>query len=425
MAALAVGLAFFMLTLDGTGKEGPIEELGWTYAGGPEGARTLLSTVAGSMITVAGTVFSITIVAMTLASSQFGPRLLRNFMQDTGNQIVLGTFIATFIYCLLILRTVRGDDYNKFVPQLSVTVGVVLALASIGVLIYFIHHASTSIQASSVIAEVGRELEGAIERLFPEKVGEGVPPQRRAVAEIPPNFEEEAVPILARKSGYLQAIDDEKLMKIAQSQDLLLRMNYRPGHFIVEGSVLVMVFPGKKVTEVLTNPINKAFILGIQRTEQQDIEFCVNQLVEIALRAISPGINDPLTAIRCIDQLSAGFCRLAQRDFPSHYRYDSEQNLRIITEPITFAGLTDAAFNQIRQYSGSDVAVRIRLLEAIAQIATHTRNEKDCAALLHHAKMLESASQDSVSQESDLRAIEGRYLSVVKAIKHRGNKKLQ
>lgn len=129
MAIAAIALAFTMLTIDRAGASGLIEQLGWTYTGGPEGARSLLSTVASSLITVAGTVFSIVIVALQLASSQFGPRLLRNFMRDTGNQVVLGTFIATFLYCLLILRTIRSDQSGLFVPQLSVTVGIVLANA--------------------------------------------------------------------------------------------------------------------------------------------------------------------------------------------------------------------------------------------------------------------------------------------------------
>ena len=237
MAGLAIALAFAMLTLDQSGKSGPIEKLAWIYAGGPDGARTLLSTIAGSMITVAGTAFSITIVALTLASSQFGPRLLRNFMRDTGNQVVLGTFIATFIYCLLVLRTVRGDDYNVFVPQISVTVGIVLAMTSIGVLIYFIHHASTSIQAWHVIGEVGSDLDKAIDRLFPQKIGYGgAGDKRRWVEEIPVGFDREASPILATSSGYLQAIDDDKLMKIAKSKQLLVRIKHRPGKFVVKGS---------------------------------------------------------------------------------------------------------------------------------------------------------------------------------------------
>jgi uncharacterized membrane protein len=420
MAASAIALAFTMLTLDRAGKSGPIEKLAWIYTGGPDGARTLLSTIAGSMITVAGTAFSITIVALTLASSQFGPRLLRNFMQDTGNQVVLGTFIATFIYCLLVLRTVRGDDYNVFVPQISVTVGIVLAIASIGVLIYFIHHASTSIQAWHVITEVGSDLDKAIDRLFPQKIGYSESGEkRRWVEEIPPGFGKEASPILATHTGYLQAIDDDKLMKIAKSKDLLVRIKHRPGKFVVQGSELVRVWPGERVNETLTEQLNEAFILGKQRTEQQDVEFCVNQLVEVAVRAISPGVNDPFTAIRCIDQLSAGLCRLAEREFPSPYRYDDDNNLRVIVDPVTFAKLTDDAFNQIRQYSKPDVAVRIRMLEAIAVIATHTCNKKDRAALLHHANAIERSSREEVAQECDYKDIEERYLAAVKVLEQR------
>ncbi|MBD2741968.1 DUF2254 domain-containing protein [Coleofasciculus sp. FACHB-1120] len=417
MAVIAIALAVGMLSLDRAGKSGPLESLGWIYTGGPDGARTLLSSVAGSMITVAGTAFSITIVALTLASSQFGPRLMRNFMQDTGNQVVLGTFIGTFIYCLLVLRTVRGDDYDVFVPQTSVTMGMVLAIASIGVLIYFIHHVSTSMQASHIIRDVGRELDNAIDRLFPQKIGQGKSvPKQRSVAEIPAEFDKEAAPILAKESGYLQAIDDELLMKIATSKDLLLRLKYRPGKFIVEGSELVMIWPGERVNKKLIHHLNQAFIFGEQRTEQQDIEFPINQLVEIAARAISPGINDPFTAIQCINQITAALCRLAERDFPSPYRYDNDNNLRAIANPVTFAELVDAAFNQIRQYSKPDIAVRIRLLEAIALIANHTRNQKDRAALLRHAQMIERSSQQEVSEEVDRKDIEERYLAAVKAL---------
>ncbi|MBD2185628.1 DUF2254 domain-containing protein [Aerosakkonema funiforme] len=416
MAIIATALAIAMLTLDRVDLSGPIEQLGWVYTGGPEGARTVLSSIAGSMITVAGTVFSITLVALQLASSQFGPRLLRNFMQDTGNQVVLGTFIATFIYCLLVLRTIRGEDYDVFVPQISVTVGIVLAIVSIGVLIYFIHHASTSIQASHVISEVGNELDKAIERLFPEKIGQDTKHIGRQIDEIPTSFDREACAIVAVCSGYLQAIDDNKLMEIAQQKDLLLRLNYRPGKFIFRGTKLVMVWPGKLVNEKLAKEINSAFILGRQRTEQQDVEFLVNQLVEIAVRAISPGVNDPFTAIQCIDQLSAALCCLAEREFPSPYRYDDDNKLRVIADATTFVHLTDAAFNQIRQYSKPDVAVVIRLLEAIAIIATHTQNKNHRDVLLRHAETIKRSSDREISEEYDRFCIQERYLAVVKAL---------
>ncbi len=417
----ATALAFTMLTLDRTDK---VEiDYWWVYTGGSDGARSLLEAVAGSMISVSATAFSITIVALQLAAANFGPRLLRNFMQDTGNQIVLGTFIGTFIYCLLVLRTIRGegDGYSQFVPQLAVTVGVLLAIISIGILIYFIHHASTIIQASNVIQNVSGDLHSAIERLFPNRIGHGEPENRQALAEIPMSFEEEALPIRANKTGYLQAIDDEELMKIACKYNLLIRLQIHPGNFVVKGSNLVFVFPSNKVNKKLAKQINDALILGKERTEQQDVEFPINQLVEIALRAISPAVNDPFTAIRCIDQLSAGFCHLVQRDFPSPYRYDKNNKLRIITKSVKFAGLTDAAFNQIRQYGRSDAAVTIRLLEAIAVIATFTNSSKYQAALRHHADLILQDSRDGLSQEKDHKDVEERYYQIIKNLDNDSN----
>ena len=414
----AIALAVTMLTLDRQGNYGVLKNWGWIYTGSTDGARAMLAAIGGSTITVAGTVFSITIVALQLAASNFGPRLLRNFMKDISNQVVLGTFIGTFIYCLLVLRTVRGDgdDYNSFIPQLSVTVALALAIISISLLIYFIHHASTIIQASHVISEVSADLDRATDRLFPEKIGRGLSQSGRQVAEIPANFDEDAYPIKATKSGYLQIIDDEKVMQIASEQELIVRLEFRPGKFIVQGSELMMVYPGKRVNQKLTKKFQDVFILGTERTEQQDIEFPIHQLVEVALRAISPAVNDPFTAIRCIDRLSAGLSRLAGRDFPSPYRYDRLGKLRIITQPVTFVGLTDAAFNQIRQYSNSDVAVTIRLLEAIATIARYTQNPKDRDALRRHAEMIQRDSNDAVSEEWDKKDIEEQYQAALKAL---------
>lgn len=418
MVAFAIVLSFVTIALD----EGDTEcftKFGWTYTRGADGARAILSTVAGSMISVATTAFSIVIVALQLASGQFGPRLLRNFMRDTGNQVVLGTFIATFMYCLLVLRTINAGE-NSFVPHISVTFGIVLAIASIAVLIYFIHHAATSIQAQHVIAEVGHDLDETIDRLFPKKIGRGAPEHKRRMEEdIPADFERDACPIRASGSGYIQAVDDEELMKIATENNLIVRLNYRPGNFVVQGSNLVMVWPSERVNKKLTQKINDTFILGNQRTSTQDVEFSVNQLVEIAVRALSPGINDPFTAIRCIDQLSAALCHLVQKDIPSPYRYDQDNKLRVIADPVTFRGMTDAAFNQIRQYGQSSVAVTIRLLEAIAVIAAHTHNNNNRAALLRQANMIERGSHEGVSEELDRKDVEERYQAAVKALEQK------
>ncbi len=405
-----------MLTVDRTGGT---PNWWWVYTDGTDGTRSLLSSVAGSMVSVVATAFSISIVALQLASSNFGLRLLQNFMQDTGNQIVLGTFIATFIYCLLVLRTIHGegDGYSFFVPHLSVTVGTVLAIASMGVLIYFIHHASTIIQASHVITQVSGDLDKTIDRLFPEQIEHSAAKKSWQVGEIPANFEEEASPVKAAADGYLQAIDDDELMKITRKYNLLVRVKTRPGKFIIKGSDLALVLPGKSVARKLTQLINDAFRVSKERTEYQDAGFPINQLVEIAWRALSPGINDHFTAIRCIDRLSAGLSRIAQRDFPSPYRYDGEDNLRVIVEVANFEGLVNSAFNQIPQYGYTDVAVTIRLLEAIAIIAPYTRCKKDRALLLRHAGMIERGSLEKITEEGSRAFIIQRYEAAAKVLK--------
>ena len=418
MVVLAIGLSFLTIQIDQSSKTDIIGEIGWAYALGPSGSRAILSAIAGSMVSVATTAFSITIVALQLASSQFGPRLLRNFMQDTGNQIVLGTFISTFVYSLMVLRTINGIAENEFVPHLAVTCGIGLAIASIGVLIYFIHHSASSIQVDNVISKVGRELDDVIDRLFPKQIGRGASKHRQEplASDIPANFEQDVCPIQSASSSYVQAIDTDQLMQIATEGNLLLRLQQRPGDFVVKGSPLALVYPADSVRKKLVKQINGAFVLGLQRTEQQDVEFSINQLVEIAARALSPGINDPFTAVRCIDQLSAALCHLAQKEIPSAYRYDDEDKLRVIAEPVTFGDVTDAAFNQIRQYGQTSVAVTMRLLEAIAVIAPFTHTEADRTALLRHANMIERGSHEGISEELDQKDVKERYLAAVKAI---------
>ena len=418
MVLLAIALSFITIWIDHSQEATVVEEIDWAYSLGPSGSRAILAAIAGSMVSVATTAFSITIVALQLASSQFGPRLLRSFMQDTGNQIVLGTFISTFVYSLMVLRTINGMEHDEFVPHLAVTIGLVLAIASVGVLIYFIHHSALSIQVNHVIKQVGDDLDGAIDRLFPERIGRNTSKQSQeeSLAAVPADFDRLACSIKTIASGYIQAIDDNQLMQIATENNLLLRIQQRPGRFVVKGSELVQVFPEEKVNKRLAVEINDAFILGSQRTEQQDLEFPLDQLVEIAVRALSPGINDPFTAIRCIDQLSAALCHLAQREMPSPYRYDDHNQLRIIAEPVSFAGATDAAFNQIRQYGKSSVAVTMRLLEAIAAIAPFTYRSPDRTTLQRHAEMIERGSQEGIAEELDYKNVQERYLTAVKAI---------
>lgn len=369
------------------------------------------------MMTVAGVVFSITIVVLSLASSQFGPRLIWNFMHDIGNQIVLGTFVSTFMYCLLLLGRIRGSGEDVFIPHLSITVGVLLAMASLGVLIYFIHHISASIHASSVTSAIWGDLKEAIDRLFPERIGrERGGEDAPAAHEVPPDFEQKAFTIPALGSGYLEVVNSEALLRIAKSWDLLLRLEYRPGHFIVRGSPLAKAWPADSADETLTEEINRAFILGQQRTPEQDVEFSIHQLVEIAVRALSPGVNDPFTAMTCVDWLGVALCDFLERRLPSPYRFDETLRLRIIAPQFTFPGLMDAAFNKIRQHARTSAGVTIRLLESFAVLASRVRKEQDIASVMRHALMVKRGSEEGLPEEFDKRDVEDRYRRVMQAI---------
>lgn len=411
MTASAMALAYMTVALDAPLRNWLQQTWGWTFGGGAEGASAVLASIASSMITIAGVVFSMTLVALSLASSQLGPRMLRNFMRDTTTQVVLGTFVATFLYCLLVLRTIHSADGTDFVPHLAVSLGVLLAVVSMGVLIYFIHHVSVSIQANEIVARIGTELFEGLERLFPEDTSrEALRAQAKAPdADFLNAFDWEANAVGANGDGYLQFVDIEELKALAMEEDVVLRLEQSPGHYVVAGQPLVVVWPGNRVTEHLSARIHGAFVLGNQRTPRQDIDCAVYQLVEIALRALSPAMNDPFTAIACVDHLGSALCRLARREMPSPYIHDEQHRLRVITPAITFATISNAAFDQIRQYARSSAAVTIRLLETIAVIAEFAHRPEDLAALQRHAEMIARSSHDNLPEIEDRRAVAAHY----------------
>jgi uncharacterized membrane protein len=397
MACAAIALAWGMIRVDELVGLHHLD-IGWVYAGGPEGAREVLSAIASSMITVAGVTFSITIVALTLASQQFGPRLLRNFLADRGNQIVLGTFVSTFTYCLLVLRTVRGNDGAEFVPHFAVTTGVALALASLGVLIFFIHHVSTSIQATSIIANVAADLAAAIDRMFPEQIGEGEEPEGSSGDPLaPPDGSPHVVSACA--SGYVQAIDGNQLMRIATECELVVRVDAVPGSFVRRGGALVSLWPPPQPPDRHDARLQGAFVVGRDRTGIQDLAFFVEQLVQMAVRALSPGINDPATALLCIDRLEEALAQIAGRRIPCAERADEHGSLRVIAPPQTFARLADLSLAEIGRYGATSVSVTCRLLGAIRAIAGCAQRSEDRALLARIAHAIDSAAQTSCADD--------------------------
>lgn len=414
-AVMAIGaaiMAILSLEADRRVQDDLVAQVGLFWSGGAEGARELLSTVAGSTVTVAGVVFSMTLVVLSLASSQFGPRILRHFMADRGTQIVLGTFIATFVFSLLVLRNVRSMDEVRFVPSISVTLAIALTLASLGVLIFFIHHVATSIQAPQLVARVGEDLLGSIDLLFPEHLGHP-PPEEETRDEgelLPDDFDERSRRIPAPRSGYLQSVDERDLMQRATEADLVMRLLVRPGHFVAEGQTVAYAWPAERVEDRTVDRLGNALTIGRERTPTQDVEMLVEQLVQVAVRALSPGINDPLTAVNCIDWLGAALVRVAGRSFPAPARFDDEGRLRVVVEsPLTFDGLLALGLNQIRQHAADSVAVSIRLLEMLAQVLEQTEAPERRRKLMGHAEMILRMASESAAEVADRAIIIERF----------------
>lgn len=402
MALLGILLGGLMIWVDASVGANWIEGLGWYQQVRSDGAREVLSTIAGSMVTVAGVVFSITIVALSYASSQYGPRVLTNFMSDRGNTITLGTFITTFLYSLMVLRTIRGGE-EDFVPQYSVIVAMLLAVCSIGVLIFFIHHVLQSIHINHVVEKIGRQLIKDARNRFPRLIGEAAPQDRSTC----PRLMGEVAVTTSEQTGYIQALDGVQLLDLAREADVLIRLRYRPGDFVMEGRGLADVAPSGNWTDERSNELRACFTVGAKRTPEHDLMFLVSELVEIAARALSPGVNDPMTAMTCLDWLGAGGTEFASRELPGAVRLDPEGTPRLITSPDDFAFFIDRSLGRLRLYVASDTIAALHLLRVVGEIAAACRRPDQLDVLRAEAARFGELARERLTG-SDSREVQER-----------------
>lgn len=388
----AVGLATLLIALDARNELHFERQWPLVFGAGASGSRSLLTAVASSMITVAGVIFSITIVALSLASSQYTSRVLGNFVRDRMNQAVLGVFVGIFAYCLVVLRTIRGGDEGEFVPSLAVLGGLTLAFVGIAFLIYFIHHVSISIQASIIIAAVARETIAVVDRLFPEELGDGDADD----AGSPPALEERDWSVVAaREMGYIESVDGEGLLAIAKEHGLLVRMERGIGEFVSEGCPLVAVASAQRPDPDLVARLNGVFVVSRHRTMHQDVGFGIRQLVDIGMKALSPGVNDTTTAVICVDYLGAILARLAVRGMEPPHCHE-EGRLRVIARGPSFESLLKEAFDPLRQNASGNVAVLTRLLQALETIAYRTTDARRRQALRQQAGAIAAVAESTI-----------------------------
>lgn len=371
--------------------------LKFVYSGGETGSRSLLSAIAGSSIGVAGTVFSITIAALSYSAGSMGPRLLDNFTRDRGNQVTLGTFIATFAFSLYTLRAVTGSEDQPFVPHYNVTFALGLAIASVAMLVYYLAHVTASINITHVANLLRDDMRGSLMRATLKD-----DPNRNSPPAPPPAFWEGGEVLHAPSGGYLQLLDNELLLRRAQEADVALLLHVRPGDYVFPNSPIAVGVPR------LPEGVMDALTLGDRRTVGQDLEYSVRQLAEVAARALSPGVNDPVTAIDVLDRFGDALCSLQDRRWPEGVYYQ-QHALRLVVPVTDFVGLTNSMFHMIRQYGKGSPSVMLRMLEVFQTTASCLRDAERRAVIRRHGELVREDALANIENSGDRADIEDRY----------------
>jgi len=418
LVLLAVLLAEALIEIDSWVGPGAARAFPLLFGAGASGSRGLLETLAASMITVAGVVFSITLVALSLASSQYSSRVLRNFMRDRMNQTVLGVFVGIFAYCLAVLRTIREGEEHAFVPSLAVFGSVVLTFVGIGCFIYFIHHISTQIQASQILSRIASETTRRVDRLFPEELGREEPLEGE-------EGEFEAVrlrrwaPALSVRTGYLQLVASDPLLAFARERDTVVRMERAVGDFVVEGQPLASMLVAGELSAEDEGELRSVFTIGPERSGAQDAAFGMRQMVDVALKALSPGINDTTTAVTAVDYLGAVLVRLSARRIESRRRFDGGE-LRVLARGATYQGLVRLAYDQIRQHAGGNVGVLSRMAGTLEMLEELVESAGRRRVLLEQAEALEEVVRRSVPSPFDRDPLRARVGRLIESLRTEG-----
>ena len=370
---------------------------------GPTGANAILSIISGSMITVASIVFSITVLALAQTSIQFTPRILRHFMTDRITQTVLGTVIGIFTYCLVVLRTIRSGDFSaaEFVPTVSIGVSILLALVGISFLVFFLGYIAHIMQPSTIIADITQETMKLSKNLFPKLLDKA---ENTENIHLPSVKNWQSIPAL--KTGYIRHTIVNGLSRFAHKYNTLVRMDHHIGAFILAGASLVSLASEKKPDAKMIKALNNIYVIDSHRTIHQDIGFGIQQLVDMTLKSLTAGANDITTAVSCVDYISVILADLAQRQISTSYIYDHQQQLRVISENPRFEKLLSIAFDQIRQNATGNVTIIIRLLHSLKTIAHHTENPQRRKELLHHVHLITAVAERSIVDREDLHAAE-------------------
>jgi uncharacterized membrane protein len=406
-------LALILVALDRHLTRTAIQlNLPWLFTGGPESASIILVSIGTTALTVATLTFSIIMVAVVQTANAYSPRILRQYLADTANQDVLGILVGTFVMSLLVLRATTTTADEPFIPSLSVTASIFLALVSIGAFLYFISHVAHSIEVDDIIKLSMGEAEALLPELFPGTLGMAWPGTTA-----PPLADELGASVVAELGGYIQFIEPAEVLAAAERADVVVRLERLTGEYVLPGMPLAMVWPSTGLTAELTEALQRAVHRGSERTLVQDLYFGVRQISDIALRALSPAVNDPTTAVNCVDALARLLVGLAQRGPISPYRAGSDGTLRVIASGPTFGATLDLAYTQIRHYGVNDFAITLRLIEVCGQIGYVATREEEREALWQHVSMVARGAVARFHEPAEQGAINERLVAAAAVLK--------
>lgn len=380
-----------------------------------EGSQALLSAIVSSMMTVVAVTFSITVVALTVASQHYGPRLLNSFMRDRTVQIVLGLLTGTFAYTVLVLGSVETGGGEPL--RWAVSGAMVLVAVSLMALIVFVHHVTKALQVSTIVLSIVSDFDAALPRELPEQ-RDGAASSQLEMPHLTGhgNAADDQATLRSDEDGYVQRVDEEAVVRLAAEAGALIRVVRPPGRFVVRGAALATVQPASAATPALARAFNELCVLGADRTVRHDIEFAIKQLVEVALRALSPGVNEPFTAIACVDRLGQCLSQVAARGVRPRMVHDGTGTVRLVMPRQTFATLLRAAFDPIRIFAGPNPAIHARLLDMVAMLAEITSDEAARAALRQQADLIAAAARHDIRTAEDQAFVEERFRRALAAV---------
>jgi uncharacterized membrane protein len=405
MSAAAILLAWAMYWVDVHIPNELLQNNRLILAGSVSELRTVLITIATTTLATAGVVFTLLTLPLSTVAAQYGSRLLRVFLGDRITQLVLGMFVATFVYCISAATSLPAETVQFEAPQVTATVGLLLMLATFASLILLVQHISTMLQAPNIAAAAGAELLNVVRAEIPDEIRSGADhrPSDQQASDI--LVETEGSPVRVRDTGYIQYIDPEYVLTLVKERDLVIRLLHKPGHFVSRGEVVALVWPADRFDEQLEGQIGHAFQIGNGRSPTQDVEYAVNQLVEMAVRAMSPAINDPFTAMTCLDHVGNGLALFIQQGEKSSHYYDRDGRLRLVLKPVTFDELLSAAFDMLRHASCDNASVLLHMLTAIDTISQEAKSPEDRQQLLRHVNLIQAESHAGALIERDRQSI--------------------